>query len=89
MNATIRTKILAGESVRRDWKLGKFLYQGVVNGFPWVAWETRNFGSLLVGDSIEGTRPPSRLRNDTQDCIDLRDYRMAEYCARKMSEQIL
>lgn len=48
-----------------DWSIGKLLSYGVTKaGFPFIVWETKNFGSIQVGNSRWNEEPKSRLRND-------------------------
>jgi hypothetical protein len=85
-----RAKILAGDSIRREWKIGKYLYQGVTEkGFPFVAWANRDFGSLLVGKSRDGIEPRSKLRNDTRSGINVNSFAEAKTSADWMSREIV
>ncbi len=92
MKEELRLKIIKGEnsSIRREWKLGKYLYSGMTdNGFPFIAWENPNFGSLHVGKSVTGEEPKSKLRNDSSSAINVNSYGEAKQSAERMSKQIV
>lgn len=52
------------------------------DGFPFMVWESRNFGSILVGESKWQEQPKSKLRNDTCESINLNtlEDRMKSAC---------
>jgi len=70
--------------------LGKPLYYGVtVEGFPWIVWETRNWGAIQVGESRTGITPISGLRNDANARICLNTISDMQFTAKLMSRQLV
>ena len=90
MNEKIREIVLNGGNPKKEWTLGKFRGCGVTkDGFPWVWFETTNFGSVLVGKSKDGKEPKSKLRNDARSGIACNNYEEASRTAERMSKEIV
>lgn len=74
-----------------EWTIGKLLSAGITStGFPFIVWETTNFGSILVGNSIiNGLPPQSKLRNDTNGTVILNSLNDRMYTATKMARELI
>jgi len=58
-------------------------------GFPFIVWESKNFGTILVGESKWQEQPKSKLRNDARcDSVVLNTFEDRMRTARFMARQI-
>lgn len=76
-----------------EWSIGKLLSYGVTkDGFPFIVWENKDFGSILVGKSRWNEEPHSKLRNDASCAyigLGLVKFEDRMHIAEAMSKQIL
>lgn len=57
-------------------------------GFLFFVSESRNFGSIIVGDSLWEDKPQSRIRNDTDPDILLNTLQERMFTAQRMAKQL-
>lgn len=70
------------------------IWKGIIYGvtkdnFPFLAFETTNFGTIVVGNNRFGMEPKSKIRNDADGSIDMKDNASIVSSAERMSKEIV